>query len=195
MIKKISTLAAVFALGAGLATAQETGTPKPAEDLPLGQAVQPPAPAQAAEITKEQFGDWELQCTTDANVESPCQIYQLLNDVAGNPVAEFVMFPLQNQGQAVAGATVLVPLETLLTAQLTISIDDQSAKRYPFSFCNPVGCIARLGLTQEDVDAYKKGGKAVISIVPAMAPNQQVTINTSLKGFTAAIEKASASEK
>ena len=89
-----------------------------------------------------------------------------------------------------AGATILVPLETLLPAQLTIAVDGENAQRYPFAFCNQVGCVSRLGLTAEDIEALKTGNSASIVIVPAAAPDQVVTVTMSLKGFTSAFDKA-----
>ena len=79
----------------------------------------------------------------------------------------------------------VVPLETLLPAQLTISIDGAPGKRYNYSFCNPIGCVAQIGLTEADIAAFKKGKIAQISLRPAPAPDQVVTLDMSLKGFTA----------
>lgn len=95
------------------------------------------------------------------------------------------MFRIDNGGQAAAGATVLVPLETLLTAQLTIAVDNAPGKRYNFVFCNPLGCASQIGLTNEDIEAFKRGSKATVSIVPAPAPDQVVALTMSLSGFTA----------
>jgi invasion protein IalB len=84
-----------------------------------------------------------------------------------------------------------VPLETSLPAQVTVAIDGGAGKRYPFAFCNPVGCYARVGLTDADISAYKRGNEAKITIVPALAPDQKVVLNLSLEGFTAAYDKVS----
>jgi invasion protein IalB len=48
-----------------------------------------------------------------------------------------------------------------------------------------MGCVAQIGLTQGDIDAFKKGQKAVLSLRPAPAPDQVVEMDLSLKGFTA----------
>ncbi len=95
------------------------------------------------------------------------------------------MFRIENGGQAAAGATILVPLETLLPAQLTIAVDDTPGKRYNYTYCSPVGCAAQIGLTQEDIDGFKKGKSATVTLVPAPAPDQVVSLTLSLKGFTA----------
>jgi invasion protein IalB len=87
--------------------------------------------------------------------------------------------------QAVAGATIVVPLQTLLTQQLTISIDGGQTKRYPFRFCTQLGCFAQIGLTEGEVNAFKRGAQATATIVPAAAPDARVSLNISLTGFTA----------
>jgi hypothetical protein len=68
-------------------------------------------------------------------------------------------------------------------------------KVYPFTFCAQIGCVVRLGFTAEEVEAMKKGANAVISIVPFVAPDQNVTLNVSLKGFTAGLEAVDGGER
>jgi invasion protein IalB len=142
--------------------------------------------------TKEKNGDWELRCLrTEVPENDPCQMYQLMDDGEGIPVAEFSLFRLPGDGPAKAGATVIVPLETSLQDQLTIRVDGGNAKRYPFLFCNPLGCYARIGLTEADVAAFKRGSEAKLTIVPALAPDQNVELTLSLNGFTATYDKSS----
>jgi len=141
--------------------------------------------------TKEVVGAWEMRCIKTEEEIDPCQMYQLLDDGQGVPVAEFSLFRLPSGGKAEAGATVVVPLETALPAQLSISVDGGKARRYPFAFCNQVGCYVRMGLTKDDVAAFKRGKEAVITIVPALAPDQTVQLALSLDGFTASFDKSS----
>ena len=51
-----------------------------------------------------------------------------------------------------AGATIITPLETLLTQQITLQVDTAQPKRYPFSWCSPIGCVSRVGFTQAEID-------------------------------------------
>jgi invasion protein IalB len=113
----------------------------------------------------------------------------LLKDGQGNNVAEFTIFglPEGNEGPAVAGATFIAPLETLLTAGMTLQIDAGQAKAYPFTFCAELGCVARIGFTAEEIAQMKKGAAATITIVPFVAPEERVTLTVSLKGFTAGL--------
>ncbi|GAA6192465.1 invasion associated locus B family protein [Phaeobacter sp. NW0010-22] len=190
-ITRLSALSALalLTMTAGV-SAQETTTPetedaKPVEEvLDLGQPVAE-GPALGQRYSKETFGSWDLACVKTEAETDPCSLLQVLTDSADNPMAEFSLFRLESGQAAVAGATIVVPLETLLPAQLTISVDGAPGKRYNYSFCNPIGCVAQIGLTQADIDAFKKGAEAKISLVPAPAPDQIIDLTMSLKGFTA----------
>ena len=133
----------------------------------------------------EKHGDWQLRCVKSDGEKDPCQLYQLLLDGEGNSVAEFSIFNLPEGQQAVAGATVVTPLETLLTAELRLRVDEGQVRRYPYSFCSQIGCFARIGFTQAEVDAFKAGAAGTVVIVPAAAPNEVVQLKVSLSGFTA----------
>ncbi|MEN9062894.1 MULTISPECIES: invasion associated locus B family protein [Ponticoccus] len=141
---------------------------------------------------KETFNDWSLQCIEVPEGDDVCQMYQLLKDANGASVAEASIFKLSNGGRAVAGGTFVVPLETLLTQKLTVQVDNGAERRFDFSFCAQVGCYARVGFTAEDIQRFKAGAKAVVTIVPALAPDQKVSVEMSLSGFTAAYDASSA---
>ena len=135
-------------------------------------------------------GDWALRCLkAEEGSVDPCQLYQLLNDENGNSVAEMSLFPIPNGERAAAGATIVVPLETFLTEQVTLTIDGGTARRYPFTFCNNAGCVARVGFTDEEIALFKGGNQAIMRIVPAAAPDEEVLLTISLTGFTAAYNK------
>lgn len=185
-------------LSVSLAHAQDnSGNQLTVDGLSLGA----PAPQQqdtGREVgemyIQGEFNDWSMRCITAADGEDPCQMYQLLTDDQGSPIVEFTMFRLPPGAEAVAGATVIVPLETALQRGMVVQVDDLQAQTYPFSFCNQVGCYARIGLTQEDVDSYKAGGAAQITIIPITAPDQRVAVELSLSGFTAAFDAASVTQ-
>ena len=207
----------VLGLGlAGMAVAQTSTEPAPTEPAPATGTETPPAdpaviqgdapaatsdglslgkPATADGIgstyTQETFVDWQLRCVRTADGNDPCQLYQLLKDNSGNAVAEISLFVLPEGQQAVAGATIVTPLETLLTEDITLKVDAGAAKRYPFTWCSAIGCIARVGFTAPDVAALKAGSKATITIVPVAAPDQKVELNVSLNGFTLGYEAVS----
>lgn len=171
------------------ADAPAAEAPAPVEDLSLGK---PAADGPGSTYTAATHGDWEQRCVRTEDGSDPCQLYQLLKDGTGNPVAEISVFSLPPGQQAAAGATAIVPLETLLTQDLTLQVDAGAAKRYPYSWCSPIGCIARIGFTSEEVVAMKGGVKATMTLVPVVAPDQKVVLEISLKGFTAGYDAVAA---
>ncbi len=189
MIKSATFALTLFC--AGTAFAQETES-DPGADLDLGTPIneEPDGPQPGDTFTAAIFGDWELRCLKREEGPDPCQLYQLLSDAEGNPVAEFSLFGLPDGGRAAAGANIVAPLETLLTEQLTITVDGSEPRRYAFTFCNTGGCVARVGFTQAEVDQFKRGRNATLRLVPAGAPEEEVLLTVSLTGFTAAMEAA-----
>jgi len=189
-------IALVLALAAPLpALAQETAPAAPAEPtLDMGTEVGG-TPKAGDSYTVATFESWEQRCVKTANGADPCQLYQLLKDKDGNSVAEFSVFnlPAGTEGPAKAGATFIAPLETLLTEGLRIEIDGSKPRAYPFTVCTPMGCIARIGFTDEEIAMFKKGAKATATIVPFVAPDQKVALDVSLKGFTAGYDAVVAS--
>ncbi|MEM6759587.1 MAG: invasion associated locus B family protein [Pseudomonadota bacterium] len=196
---RTSLFALVLALAAPTATwSQTTDTETNTEDtapatsvedqLSLGEPADE-TPQVGQSYVSEKIGDWDMRCIRTEDESDPCQMYQLMSDDEGTPVAEISIFRLPEGGRAVAGATIIVPLETSLPQQLTMAVDGGQARRYPYSFCNQIGCYARVGLTAEEVDAFKRGNSASLSLVPAVAPDQQVQLTMSLTGFTASFDK------
>lgn len=190
----------VYAQEAAPADAATVDTTAPAADtLNMGtESNTPPKPLTQEEATEGQiyqlatFDDWAQRCTKMKDGSDPCELYQLLKDGEGTNVAEISMFALPAGGKAAAGATIIAPLETLLTANLVVGIDSAKPKIYPFTFCAQLGCVARIGFTAEEVAQFKKGTKATITIVPAAAPDQKVELAVTLKGFTAGYEAVAA---
>ena len=161
-------------------------------ELDLGQPVDE-GPAVGQPYIREAFTDWSLRCIRAPEGRAdPCELYQLLRDAEGNEVAEFSLVPLPPGREAVAGATIVAPLETLLTEDLIVSVDGSEPRCYQFQFCNRAGCVAQFGLTDAQLTQLKRGARATIRLVPAAAPDQEVTLEASLAGFTAGFEAAAA---
>ena len=131
------------------------------------------------------FDGWQQRCVKREDGADPCQLYQIQKDEKGNPVSEISFFTLPEGGKAALGATILAPLETLLTANLRIAIDGATAKIYPFSYCTLDGCVAKVGFTAEDVVAMEAGSEGLMTVVNAAEPDQPISIKIALKGFTA----------
>lgn len=191
-MRRIALIAATALAVASPAFAQDTspGTAPPAP--PAGQAPTGAEPPQSrADAAPGQpyragtFTDWRLRCVRLEDRPDPCQMNQILLGADGNPTAEVNFFPIQREGVA-SGATIVTPLETLLTRGVTISVDGGPAETYPFTFCNTQGCVAQIGFTPAEVAAFRAGATAQITIFPASAPEATVSLSMSLSGFTAA---------
>lgn len=198
--KNAFAVALAFGVAASAAAAQDTTAPA-APTTAAPEVAQPAAPAapqtrapDAAGTTYagETFGDWQLQCfrTEDGKQlpKDPCEMYQMMQDANGNAIADITMVSLPAGGQAVAGATIMAPLETLLTQNIVLKVDASEPKMYPFTFCAPLGCLSRVGLTAGELDTFKKGTNVAMTVVPMQNPDQPVTVNISLKGFTGAFD-------
>ena len=133
-------------------------------------------------------GDWDVRCVRADDGPDPCQMYQLLEDDSGNPVAEITVFPLSGNIDFVAGAAIVTPLETLLTERLEISVDGGEVRRHPFLWCSAAGCVSHIGLNEADLTAFRRGFQAKVSIVPALAPNRTIDLTVSLTGFIASYD-------
>ncbi|WP_170760705.1 invasion associated locus B family protein [Ruegeria lacuscaerulensis] len=171
-------------------TSAETPQTEVGSDLDLGEA----GPRVGEQYVKEEVGSWAITCLKTETDTDPCLMRQVLSGPEGQPIADITITKLPESAPAVAGATVIVPLEVFLQAQLALSIDGAPGKRYNFHHCNPVGCIVQLGFTQGDVDAMKAGTKANISVVSVLAPNQLLDIEVSLAGFTAGFDGLSVNQ-
>lgn len=196
MLKTLTRISCVAAMLATPVFAEDTtaegvvSDEKLAEDvLDMGQPVAEEGPALGQRYLKEEYGDWSLICIKSQAESDPCNLFQVLKDSSGGAVAEVSLFRIEQAGsQAVAGATIVAPLETLLTAGVSLSVDGAPGKRYNFSFCNQAGCVAQIGLTDGDIAAFKQGTEAKLSVRPHQAPNQVVEVTMSLKGFTAGFD-------
>jgi invasion protein IalB len=198
-----ATLSAFAVSGTVAQTATET-TAEPAAEA-AAEAPTAEAPAAEGDATRDDglstgqevvevgttykvsdHGDWELRCIkAPEGTKDPCQLYQLLEDQQGNSVAEINLFNLAQDDKLAAGATIVTPLETLLTQNVLLTVDGGKAKVYPFTFCTAIGCFSRVGFTAGDVATFKAGNSAKIVVVPAQAPDQKVELTMSLSGFTA----------
>jgi invasion protein IalB len=206
MIDLTKPLAVALSLAlAGPALAQDAPAPDAAEtetpaatpaETPADTATETPADQGPDDIgkayTAETFGDWQLQCIRTEDGDDPCEIYQVLKDTTGQTIADISLLALPDGSEAVAGATVMVPLETLLTPGLAIAVDSAKPRAYQFSFCAQPGCFARIGFTGEELAALKKGNKATVTLIPVAAPDKRVSVDISLNGFTAAFDAVKA---
>ena len=134
-------------------------------------------------------GDWNVRCITGNPGEiDRCEIQQLIFLNENTPVADISIFKLPDGERAIAAANVMVPLETLLTKKFRFAFSKESVKEFPYSFCNQNGCLVRMGLLKEDIEAMKKGSSSELSITHISSPDASINLSLSLNGFTAAFD-------
>lgn len=176
--------------------ATEEAAPAGTEEAPADAAADPAAedgePRVGSYYLMEEHGNWMIRCIRAGQGKDPCEMYKLLSDEDENAVAEFTLIPLSN-GQVAAGATIIAPLETDLIEGLGLQIDNGEMRGYPFSVCTPVGCVSRLGFTEAELNAMKRGSRATVQLVPFGGDAEQpVQLGVSLSGFTAAFDSLAA---
>lgn len=189
---KLIMLTSLIAIGStGFAQdATETEAQTQSDPLPLdmGQEVVDEM-APGTTYIREVFGAWELRCIrVEEGEKEPCQLFQLMKSETGSSIAEINILALPQGQQAAAGATLVTPLETLLTSQIRLAVDDSAGKRYPFTWCGTAGCYARIGFTNADIATLKRGENATLFVVPVFAPDKVIDANMSLAGFTKAYD-------
>ena len=83
-------------------------------------------------------------CLKTEQPQDLCQLFQLMHTLDGVPVGRIQLKPYPIQRARCRRGNVITPLETLLTQKLTIQIDDENSKIYPFAFCVQMGCVAHI---------------------------------------------------
>ena len=114
---------------------------------------------------------------------------QIGNDSSGTPVLEMVIRKLAEplevgERTAIAVLDVITPLGVVLTEGLTVTIDKGQQESAPYQICTEQGCLVREPIDNDLINRFKRGNKAIISVVAA---NQgEVSASISLSGFTKA---------
>ena len=140
-------------------------------------------PRELQPYIKETNKDWNLKCIAPKNSIERCEANQIIVNDKKQPVAEISIFKLSDNQAAEAAATIIVPLETILSEGLILAIQDLEPKKYQFKFCNRLGCYSQIGLIKEEVEALKNKERASIYLKHISSGDQQVIIPISLDGF------------
>ena len=141
-------------------------------------------PQKTEPYIKERFSNWSLKCIKTVNSIERCEANQIIFNQKQQPVAEISIIKLPKGQVAAAAATIIVPLETILSEGLVLAIQELEPKKYQFKFCNSLGCYSQIGLTDDEVEALKRKEKASIFLKHISSGDQQIVIPMSLDGFT-----------
>ena len=141
-------------------------------------------PQKMEPYIKERFENWTLKCIKPVNSIERCEANQIIFNQKQQPVAEISIIKLPKGQVAAAAATIIVPLETILSEGLVLAIQELEPKKYQFKFCNSLGCYSQIGLTDDEVEALKRKEEASIFLKHISSGDQQIVIPMSLDGFT-----------
>ena len=181
------TCIAAFAAAPAFAQQADEGTTDPSLVPPV-PAVKTEAEANVGDLYAKVEGDWRLACEKTLSGDDPCRMGQLLRDEAGNPVIEVEVTRLKGENLPDAMMVINTPVGTILPEGVTVTIDGGKPAKLPFFYCDGQVCVTRVNLREADATAFKRGNVAEVRIVPVTAPNNPVSVNMSLTGFTAAYD-------
>ena len=156
------------------AIAQESDEAAPAE------AAATPAPATPTEPTQ----NWLKVCDPLEDGKKACIMRQVV--VANEQfLGSFLLRDDPGQESRLL-AVAAVPLGVLLPFGLTWQIDGAKPIRVPYMLCDPTSCATQLVINEQYVNSLKKGN--TLKLTAKNRQNQDLTIEITLAGFTAAYD-------
>ncbi|WP_168017129.1 invasion associated locus B family protein [Halomonas salinarum] len=134
-----------------------------------------------ADITTEQFSDWEVVCPSEAR-QGNCTMNQVVSNAESNqPLMRVVVaYPPQLEGSP--AMTILLPLGVRLAPGLQLSAGSVQPAQFPYQVCQQQGCRADLPLEPSMFQALRAGSSATVSFVDPRGNRRDLDI--SLMGFT-----------
>ncbi len=185
--RTICTLAAASLIAAAApAFAQDQGAP----------VAPTPAPAEGEDGMGQPYllelsGDWQIICVRTELEHDPCSMGQDLLDPGGSQVAQLRIIGLAPGGTSAAAINISTPLATLLSRDVTLSVDGGPPRAYGYTYCTEAFCLSSFGLTEEQVNEFRRGSTAEWTIYSIQAPDRPVSLQSSLSGFTAGFQRVS----
>lgn len=159
------------------ASAQETA---PAE-TPAAEA---PAVTEAAAPANPAQQNWLKVCDPLENGQKACIMRQVVL-ANGQFLGSFLLRDDPGQESRLL-AVAAVPLGVLLPFGLTWQIDSAKPIRVPYMLCDPTSCATQLVINEQYVNSLKKGN--TLKLTAKNRQNQDLTIEITLAGFTAAYD-------
>ncbi|MEG6509836.1 invasion associated locus B family protein [Methyloligella sp. 2.7D] len=151
---------------------------------PVGASVTLPGGASSLTETHE---DWTVSCQVQNN-EKRCLFSQTLgNQQTGQRVLSIELRP-QDNGEV--QGVILAPFGLRLSDGVTLKVDDKAiGDPVPFSTCMEAGCLVPVTLDSSTLGTVSGGEKMTVNALNS-ANGQPVELTLSLKGFTAAMNRA-----
>lgn len=138
----------------------------------------------------ETYQDWVVRCSSIAGAQQPVTFCEMSQELRHADSGQRVLaIGIQDDGSGNAGvATVIAPFGLRLSNGLGILVQGRQIVKTPFETCLPTGCIARFVIDAEALEAFRRGAAAEIAVT-ANANGEDVLIDVSLLGFTAAWDR------
>ena len=169
------------------AYAQEaTPAEAPAAEAPAAEApaATDAAAAPAADAAAGASSNWLKVCDPLPDGQQACIMRQVVL-ANGQFLGSFLLRDDPGQESRLL-AVAAVPLGVLLPFGLTWQIDGAKPIRVPYMLCDPTSCATQLVINEQYVNSLKKGG--VLKLTAKNRQNQDLTIEITLAGFTAAYD-------
>ena len=168
---------------------------------PLSAFAQEAAPAEAPAAEAPETGDAPAAAATDTAAAPTSQNWLKVCDplpdgqqacimrqvvlANGQFLGSFLLRDDPGQESRLL-AVAAVPLGVLLPFGLTWQIDGAKPIRVPYMLCDPTSCATQLVINEQYVNSLKKGG--TLKLTAKNRQNQDLTIDITLAGFTAAYD-------
>ncbi len=144
--------------------------------------------AMATESTTYTFDSWQVTCQQTKDHTNHCAMSQQgIDRKSGRQIYQVtISFP---KGKAQPQLNVLVPLGVSLRAGATIEVKKNAGSPFkmPYRYCIAAGCLAKMGMNQKILDAFRHGHKADLRI--QSLNKKEVVLPLSLKGYSKAFNK------
>ena len=154
----------------------------PAAVAPAAEAPAAEAPAADAATAAQQ--NWLKVCDPLPDGQQACIMRQVVL-ANGQFLGSFLLRDDPGQESRLL-AVAAVPLGVLLPFGLTWQIDGAKPIRVPYMLCDPTSCATQLVINEQYVNSLKKGN--TLKLTAKNRQNQDLTIEITLAGFTAAYD-------
>lgn len=172
-------LSPLSAFAQDAAPAEAPAAEAPAADAPAADAAAVP---NAGNANPSQ--NWLKVCDPLPDGQQACIMRQVVL-ANGNFLGSFLLRDDPGQESRLL-AVAAVPLGVLLPFGLTWQIDNAKPVRVPYMLCDPTSCATQLVINEQYVNSLKKG--STLKLTAKNRQNQDLTIEITLAGFTAAYD-------
>ena len=183
MILKDAILAGAVATGLAFSTIGAAYAQETAQDAEAAPQTQAGTVEESAEDASAD-DNWLKVCSELDDGGQACIMRQVVTNT-GVFTGSFLLRDDPSQESRLL-AVASVPIGVLLPFGLTWQIDGGKPVRVPYMLCDPTSCATQLVINEQYVNSLKKGN--TLKLTAKNRQNQDLTIEITLSGFTAAYD-------